>query len=135
MYHALEGGALPIYKVAPNADMLLPERSVIFAADFAGPAELAAYLQRLDADDWLYASYHEWRREGSGGLAAGTNLNRLLSATQQIGPECRLCIKLADGSGPDVPSGGKLVDERRYYDGSPWQWEAAYPLLAAWFPK
>lgn len=126
VYQALEAGAVPLYMGAPSAEMQLPPGAVVFASDFAGPAELAAHLRRVDADPALLASYHAWRRLPGG----GPNMRRLADATARSSHECRLCRKLADRSGPHTASGGMLVDARRWYDGSPWNYTAALPAVA-----
>jgi glycoprotein 3-alpha-L-fucosyltransferase len=41
-----------------------PEGSYIHVDEFAGPAELAAYLHRLDKDNTLYNSYFKWKGTG-----------------------------------------------------------------------
>ena len=41
-----------------------PYHSYIHVDDFESPAELAAYLHRLDKDDDLYNSYFRWKGTG-----------------------------------------------------------------------
>lgn len=41
-----------------------PEGSYIHVDEFAGPAELAAYLHRLDQDDRAYNAYFRWKGTG-----------------------------------------------------------------------
>ncbi|KAJ4444224.1 hypothetical protein ANN_06015 [Periplaneta americana] len=41
-----------------------PYRSYIHVDEFESPQELAAYLQRLDADDDMYNSYFRWKGTG-----------------------------------------------------------------------
>ena len=49
LYEPLIAGSVPVYRGAPNvADFAPAPRCFIDAADFAGPAELAAYLDHLD---------------------------------------------------------------------------------------
>lgn len=115
VYHALEAGTLPIYFGAPNADLMLPERSVIFAADFPNPKDLADYLKRLESDQALYDSYHEWRKQPK----LHPNLMRVLNVGHQ-GPECRLRIKLLHQCDRNCPCGGKQVVKEKYYDGKVW---------------
>jgi hypothetical protein len=69
-FQALAAGTVPVYRGAPNIRDFWPgAECCIDAADFAGPAELAAYLQALDRDDAAYRRYHAWRAEGvSGGF-------------------------------------------------------------------
>lgn len=63
-FDALIAGSVPVYLGAPEvADFAPAARSYIDTADFAGPAELAAYLNHLDSDDEEYATYLSWRRE------------------------------------------------------------------------
>jgi alpha-1,3-fucosyltransferase 10 len=64
-FQALAAGAVPVYRGAPNIRDFWPGAECgIDAADFAGPAELAAYLQALDQDDAAYRRYHAWRAQG-----------------------------------------------------------------------
>nr|VFJ56047.1 MAG: Fucosyltransferase, N-terminal [Candidatus Kentron sp. DK] len=54
-------GSVPIYLGAPNVAEFAPgENCFINASDFA-PAELAAYLKKLDNDDALYQAYLVWK--------------------------------------------------------------------------
>ena len=41
-----------------------PYKSFIHVDDFDGPADLAEYLKKLDADDTLYNSYFQWKGTG-----------------------------------------------------------------------
>lgn len=55
---ALASGSVPVYRGAPNVASLAPaEHCFINAADFAGPVELAAYLNRLNEQDDAYEAY------------------------------------------------------------------------------
>lgn len=38
-----------------------PPNSFIHVDDFQDPAELAAYLRKVDEDDQLYNSYFKWK--------------------------------------------------------------------------
>lgn len=40
---------------------LVPENSIINAAQFPGPAELARYLLYLNSSDWEYEKFFRWR--------------------------------------------------------------------------
>ena len=56
---------MPVYRGAPNVKAFAPaDRSLVDAADFAGPAELAAYLNWLDEHDEAYQRYLAWKRTG-----------------------------------------------------------------------
>ena len=41
-----------------------PHKSFIHVDDFAGPADLAEYLKKVDKDDDLYNSYFKWKGTG-----------------------------------------------------------------------
>ena len=41
-----------------------PYKSYIHVDDFESPAELAAFLRKLDADDDLYNEYFQWKGTG-----------------------------------------------------------------------
>ena len=57
-YQPLMTGTIPIYLGAPNIDEFAPgENCFINATDFAGPEELASFL-----DDIEPTAYHDWRR-------------------------------------------------------------------------
>jgi hypothetical protein len=101
-YDALVAGAVPVYRGAPNVAALAPaERSFINTADFAGPAELAAYLNWLNEHDEAYEEYLAWKRTG---LSA--SYRALVDAVRDR-PFCRLCAHLRriapDDRGADVP--------------------------------
>lgn len=61
-FDPFRAGSVPIYLGAPNVEDFVPgDHCFIRAADFAGPAELAAYLQRVAADPFLYSAYFRWK--------------------------------------------------------------------------
>jgi hypothetical protein len=61
-YDPLCVGSVPVYLGAPNVAEHAPAAgSYIEISDFEGPAELAAYLLRVSADEDEYASYLAWR--------------------------------------------------------------------------
>jgi hypothetical protein len=61
-YDPLLVGSVPVYLGAPNVAELAPASgSYIDVGDFAGPAELAAHLLRVAADEDEYDSYLAWR--------------------------------------------------------------------------
>jgi hypothetical protein len=63
IFDALVAGSVPIYRGASNFDEFMPgERCLIRADDFEDPAELAAYLHRLDADEKTYQEYLAWKQ-------------------------------------------------------------------------
>jgi hypothetical protein len=88
-------GSVPVYLGAPNIAELAPaDRCFINVADFPGPRELAAYLQRLDRHDALYAEYLAWK---------DTGLRKeflQLAAYQEIHPLCRLCMRVRPHAAP-----------------------------------
>jgi alpha-1,3-fucosyltransferase 10 len=64
-FDALAAGSVPVYRGAPNvADLAPAPDSYVDAADFASPAALAEYLNRLDGDEQAYARHHAWRAQG-----------------------------------------------------------------------
>ena len=60
MYTGLRGGAVPVYKGAPEVLQHVPLRSVILADDFADAAALGAHLNALVADEAAYRRHFEW---------------------------------------------------------------------------
>lgn len=64
-FDPLIAGSVPVYLGAPNVAEFAPApHSYIDTADFAGPAELAAYLNHLDRNDDDYQEYLSWKVEG-----------------------------------------------------------------------
>jgi hypothetical protein len=62
IFDAFLAGTVPVYRGAPNVAEFVPgPHSYIDANDFAGPAELAAYLRQLAADEDAYRAYFAWR--------------------------------------------------------------------------
>jgi hypothetical protein len=88
-YCALVAGSVPIYRGAPNVAVFAPaEHAFIDAADFAGPAELAAYLNWLNEHEDAYQEYFAWKRTG-----LSTGFRELVEAARGD-PFCRLCAHL-----------------------------------------
>jgi hypothetical protein len=59
----LVAGSVPVYLGAPNvADFAPGERCYLDVRDFAGPAELAAHLTALAADEEAYDGLLAWKR-------------------------------------------------------------------------
>ena len=96
-YDALIMGSVPVYRGAPNVAAFAPaEHCFIDAADFAGPVELAAYLNWLDEHDDAYDAYLAWK---TAGLSPG--FGGLLESVR--GPLlCRLCEHLRRAGPPVV---------------------------------
>ncbi|XP_014681842.1 PREDICTED: glycoprotein 3-alpha-L-fucosyltransferase A-like [Priapulus caudatus] len=63
----LRNDIVPIVMGASKEDYTraAPYYSFIHVDDFAGPAELAAYLRKLDANDTLYNEYFQWKGTGT----------------------------------------------------------------------
>jgi hypothetical protein len=64
LYQALEAGTIPVYIGAKGEVWRhLPNRtSIIYVADFKGPEDLAAYVQKVAENVTLYNSYLEWKK-------------------------------------------------------------------------
>ena len=76
VFHALLAGSVPVYVGdAASLKKLAPPHSVIYAADFADPAALAAHLQYLVSNASAYESYLAWRAD----LGALDALHRFMS--------------------------------------------------------
>lgn len=90
---ALQRNILPIVMGPPreNYEKYAPQRSFIHVDDFHSPAELAAFLIKLDRDDDLYNSYFQWK--GTGKVTA-----------KHIEFFCKLCDRLHDNSIMSIPS-------------------------------
>jgi hypothetical protein len=88
-FDPLVAGSVPVYLGAPNVREFAPaDDCFIDAADFAGPAELAAYLTFLAADDSAYAKYLAWKTRG----LARSFLDKV--ERQRLSGWCRLCLIL-----------------------------------------
>ncbi len=118
-FHPLMAGTVPVYRGAPNvADFAPGEKSFIAADDFAGPGELAEYLNYLDGDA---TAYHEFFRWKSTGFAAGF---RAMIGKLQRQPLCRLCDIVRERS----LARGKQTSARDASFARPF-------LLHRWYPR
>jgi hypothetical protein len=88
-FNPLRAGTVPIYLGAPNVDEFAPgEGCFINVADFAGPAELAAYVNHLNEDDDAYRGYFSWKDNG----LAERFRSRLKTVERHF--LCRLCDRI-----------------------------------------
>lgn len=61
-FGALEHGAIPIYRGAPNIDEFLPgDDAIINVNDFESPKELAEYIDLLTKEPQRRQKHYEWR--------------------------------------------------------------------------
>ena len=82
-------GSVPVYRGAPNVAAFAPaNRCFINAADFAGPIELAAYLNWLNEHDEAYQEYLAWKYTG-----LSPSFQTLVTSVRGE-PLCRLCEHL-----------------------------------------
>lgn len=95
-FDALIAGSVPVYRGAPNVAAFAPgDRCFINAVDFSSPAELAAYLNRLNEHDEAYQEYLTWKRTGL------RPEFRAMVARLSEQPFCRLCqLLLRLGASP-----------------------------------
>jgi len=101
-FDALEAGTVPVYRGAPNIRDFAPaDDCYINADDFAGPAELAAYLDSLDHDEAAYHRFHKWRAGG-----ASERLRRFLAGTERPSL-CQLCDQVRARADPARRSYGE----------------------------
>jgi hypothetical protein len=107
---ALIAGSVPVYRGAPNVGAFAPAaHSFIDAADFAGPVELAAYLNWLNENSEAYERYLSWKRTG---LSPGF---QALVASLRDPPLCRLCALMRRSVPQSQPCGwlpGTIPAER-----------------------
>jgi hypothetical protein len=88
-FYALISGSVPVYRGAPNIAAFAPgSRCFINSADFAEPAELAAYLNWLNEHDEAYQEYLAWRHKG-----LSPSFEALVESVREPAP-CRLCEHL-----------------------------------------
>jgi hypothetical protein len=65
LFQPLIVGSVPVYLGSPNVDDLAPaDHCYVDVRDFAGPAELAAFLLALAHDEDRYNRYLAWKRTG-----------------------------------------------------------------------
>lgn len=123
LYHALETGSIPVYMGTEMVDQFLPgnlKNSIIKVSDFAGPKELAAYLEYLGKNETAFNKYLEWKWKGLGDYH-NTTIGRWWD--QKYPLFCQVCMKLSQGNlhpGLDVDK----CAPRRY---DRWGLEPPYP--------
>jgi len=114
VYDALTAGSVPVYLGAPNVAAFVPvPHCFIDVTRFAGPADLAAYLNRLVEDERSYAEYLAWK---TADFSAGF---RALAAAAERPTMERLCDHLR-----------ATVDRTRRPHGRP-----TYPLRSPWYRR
>lgn len=96
-FDALIMGSVPVYRGAPNVAAFAPAaHCFIDAADFAGPVELAEYLNWLDQHDSAYRAYLTWKESGL------SPEFRVLLESVRGEVLCRLCEHLRRAGPPAV---------------------------------
>lgn len=101
-YDPLIAGSVPVYLGAPNvADFAPADGCFINAADFGGPAELAAHLNRLSENDTAYSQYLRWKSSG-----LDERFVRLVEPLART-PLERLCVVVRDHGHRPMPIGGR----------------------------
>ena len=89
LFCALISGSIPVYRGAQNVAAFAPaDHCFINAADFAGPVELAAYLNWINEHDEAYQKYLAWKHTG-----LSPNFRTLVKSVRAE-PLCRLCDHL-----------------------------------------
>jgi len=87
VFLGLRAHAIPVYAGAPDIEEHLPYPDMVIRADrFRSPAELAAYLRRLENDPAEYARYFRYRQLYAEGVPMRPNLRTNCSQ-----PFCQLC--------------------------------------------
>lgn len=85
-FEPLVAGSVPVYRGAPNIRDFAPTSDCfVNIDDFAGPAELARYLDAVAQDETAYRRFHRWREEGP-----DERFRTILEETR-TDPFCRLC--------------------------------------------
>jgi glycosyl transferase family 10 (putative fucosyltransferase) len=114
LYDALIAGSVPVYLGAPNVREFAPaEHCYIDASRFAGPAELAAYLNRLVEDERAYGEYLAWKTSG-----LSPSFRALAAQVERPALE-RLCTHLRT-----------TIDASRRPGGRP-----TYPIRSPWYRR
>jgi hypothetical protein len=114
LFDALTAGSVPVYLGAPNVAEFAPApHCYVNTADFAGPVELAAYLNRLVEDERAYGEYLAWK---AAGLSPAF---RALAAQVERPALERLCAHLR-----------ATVDPVRRPGGRP-----SYPIRSPWYRR
>jgi alpha-1,3-fucosyltransferase 10 len=90
-FDPLVAGSVPVYLGAPNVGDFAPaDHCYINTADFAGPRQLAAYLDHLDHHDDEYQAFLAWKQRGP------DQRFRALVETSAPRPFCRLAEIVAE---------------------------------------
>ena len=96
-FDALIMGSVPVYRGAPNVAAFAPAaHCFIDATDFAGPAEVAAYLNWLDQHDEEYRAYLAWKESD-----LGPEFQAMLASLRSPAL-CRLCEHLRRAGPPSA---------------------------------
>jgi hypothetical protein len=114
LYDALIAGSVPVYLGAPNVRDFAPaDHCYIDASRFAGPVELAAYLNGLVEDERAYGEYLAWKTTGL------SSAFRALAAPVERPALERLCTHLRATFDPSRRTGGRPT----------------YPIRSAWYRR
>jgi hypothetical protein len=98
LFDAFAAGTVPVYLGAPNAADFWPaERCLIDVREFAGPTELADYLNWLDTHEDAYQEYLAWKTRG-----LGAPFRSLVDSLHED-VFCRLCDHLRGGARRPAP--------------------------------
>lgn len=105
VFDGLLSGSLPVYWGTPSINKYMPDsHSYIYAMDFAGPKELAAYLKEVASNQTLYDSYFEWKK----GKPTDRFKRVLASTAYKYTSLCNICERLALKTPPNPIT--KLMD-------------------------
>ena len=114
LYDALTAGSVPVYLGAPNVRDFAPaDHCYIDASRFAGPVELAAYLNGLVEDERAYGEYLAWKTTGL------SSAFRAIAARVERPALERLCTHLRATFDPSRLTGGRPT----------------YPIRSAWYGR
>ena len=91
VWNSLLSDVVPVYwGHTESARDEFPPGSVIFAADFASPRELALHLLKVGSNKKEYSKYFEWRR-----APLSHRSTRLAIERCTLFAKCRICRKIA----------------------------------------
>ena len=109
VFDAWEAHALPVYRGAPDIERYVPgPHSLLIVAPDTTPAQLAARLAYLDANDTAYLEYHAWREAPAADIRGASPLAHSIAESDRNGGSvaCAVCAELARGGARAGRAGG-----------------------------
>jgi hypothetical protein len=103
VFDGILAGTVPVYYGTDTVDRLMPApgKTLVKVSDFGSPAELAAHLRALGADQAKYEALLAWKEYPPQSLV--DKFQEVIDSTgYKYTSLCRICHRLAS----DIPEGG-----------------------------